>query len=300
SRKPSKENTMKRFHAVTIALIVGWGLGASAFAEPEFRLLWPDGAPGAKGEGKRDKPGLYLYPAPKEKANGTAVIVFPGGGYGMLAIGHEGHAWGTWYNELGITAFVCRYRHSPYRHPTPLGDAQRAIRTVRSQAESFGIDPGKIGIQGFSAGGHLVTTAATKFDQGKPEAKDPIERVGCRPDFLIACYPVVSFTTEYVHAGSRRNLLGENPDPDLVKSLSNELQVTKETPPTFLFHTNEDRPVPPENSMLFYQALRKAGVPAELHIFQPGRHGVGLAQGHPVLKHWPDRLKDWLRTNKWL
>ncbi len=155
--------------------------------------------------------------------------------------------------------------------------------------------PHKIGILGFSAGGHLASSAGTHFDQGKPDADDPIDRVSCRPDFMILCYPVISLTTPYTHQGSKKNLLGENPDEKLVESMSSELQVTPDTPPTFLFHTNADTGVPSENSVLFYLALRKAGVPAELHIYEKGRHGVGLAPELPALKSWPDRCIDWMR-----
>ena len=191
---------------------------------------------------------------------------------------------------------MLKYRLSPYRHPVPMLDVQRAIRLVRSKAAEWKIDPAKIGVMGFSAGGHLASTAATHFDAGQTEAKDSIDQISCRPDFAILCYPVISFTTEYVHAGSRKNLLGENPDPELVKSLSNELQVTDQTPPTFLFHTNEDRGVPPENSVLFYQALRKAKVPVEMHLYEKGSHGVGLASNDPVLSAWPSQLHGWLQT----
>ncbi len=264
--------------------------------EPETILLWPAGAPGAVGAEDADRPTLTAYLPPPEKALDTGVVVCPGGGYATLAMDHEGRQVAQWLNALGVAAFVLKYRHAPrYRHPAPLQDAQRALRLVRSRAAEFGVVPDRIGIWGFSAGGHLASTAATHFDEGNPAADDPIERVGSRPDFLILAYPVISFTTEYVHKGSRRNLLGDNPDPALLESLSNEKQVNARTPPTFLFHTTEDKGVPPENSILFYLALRKAGVPAEMHIYERGRHGVGLAPSDPVLSSWPGRLADWLR-----
>ncbi len=264
--------------------------------EPETILLWPAGAPGAVGAEDADRPTLTAYLPPPEKAVGTGVVVCPGGGYATLAMDHEGRQVAQWLNALGVAAFVLKYRHAPrYRHPAPLQDAQRALRLVRSRAAEFGVAPDRIGIWGFSAGGHLASTAATHFDEGNPAADDPIERVGSRPDFLILAYPVISFTTEYVHKGSRRNLLGDHPDPALLESLSNEKQVNARTPPTFLFHTTEDQGVPPENSILFYLALRKAGVPAEMHIYERGRHGVGLAPSDPVLSSWPGRLADWLR-----
>jgi acetyl esterase/lipase len=209
---------------------------------------------------------------------------------------HEGKQIAIWLNSLGIGAFVLQYRLGPrYRHPAPLQDAQRAIRWVRQHAGEFGARRDRIGIWGFSAGGHLAATAATHVDAGNPDAVDPLERLSTRPDFAILAYPVISFTTEYTHKGSLRNLLGDAPDPQLVESLSNEEQVTSGAPPTFLFHTNADRGVPPENSVLFYLALRKAGVPAELHIYEQGRHGVGLASTDAVLSSWPARLADWLR-----
>jgi len=266
-------------------------------AEPQILLLWPAGAPGAIGEEDADKPTLSVYLPPAGQAVPTGVVVCPGGGYATLAMDHEGRQVAAWLNSLGVAAFVLKYRHAPrYRHPAPLQDAQRALRLVRSRASQFGVAPDRIGIWGFSAGGHLASTAATHFDGGDPAASDPVERAGCRPDFLILAYPVISLSTEYVHKGSLRNLLGDNPDPALRENLSNEKQVTPQTPPTFLFHTTEDKGVPVENSLLFYLALRKAGVPAELHVYERGRHGVGLASGDPVLSSWPARLADWLRV----
>jgi acetyl esterase/lipase len=211
----------------------------------------------------------------------------------------EGYAVAKWLNSLGVSAFVLKYRLGPrYHHPVELGDAQRAIRIVRSRAAEYGLQPDRIGIMGFSAGGHLASTAGTHFDAGNPGAADPIDRMSSRPDFMVLCYPVISFGA-FAHAGSKKNLLGENPDPLLVENLSNELQVTKDTPPTFLFHTTTDATVPVENSVMFYSALRKAGVPAEMHIYERGPHGVGLAPSDPVLSSWPGRLADWLRIHGW-
>lgn len=264
-------------------------------AQPTTQLIYPNGTPGAAGSEEVDKPSLTTYLA--AKPNGTSVVVCPGGGYRNLAMDHEGKQIAEWLNKLGVTAFVLKYRLGPrYHHPAMLNDAQRAIRMVRSRAKQLGIMPDRIGIWGFSAGGHLASTASTHFDDGKPSDSDPVERVGSRPDFAVLAYPVISFTTPYTHKGSKQNLLGDTPDAKLVENLSNELQVTNRTPPTFLFHTNEDTGVPPENSVLYYLALRKAGVPAEMHIYEPGRHGVGLAPAHPVLSSWGDRLADWLRT----
>ena len=177
---------------------------------------------------------------------------------------------------------------------------QRAIRTVRARAGEFGVAANRIGVWGFSAGGHLAATAATHFDAGNPAASDPVERVSSRPDFAVLAYAVISFTTEYTHKGSLRFLLGDNPDAEAVKLLSNELQIKPDTPPVFLFHTNEDTAVPPENSVLFYLALRKHGIPAELHIYEHGRHGVGLAATDATLGSWPTRLADWFRTRSLL
>ena len=276
--------------------LILWPLVAGA--ESKTELLWPAGAPGAKGDADDDKPTLTVSLPPAEKASGAAVVVCPGGGYGGLAISYEGFDVARWLNEHGIAAFVLKYRHrgTGYGHPAPLDDAQRAIRTVRVRAAEFNVDPARIGILGFSAGGHLASSAGTHFDAGQREASDPIERASSRPDFLILCYPVISFTSPSTHQGSKKNLLGENPDPTLVEKFSNELQVTPQTPPTFLWHTNADTGVPPENSVLFYLALRKAKVPAELHIFEKGRHGLGLAQEVPAVNSWPDRCIDWMRV----
>jgi acetyl esterase/lipase len=263
---------------------------------PKTELLWPKGAPGAIGSEERDKPSLAVYLPPAEKANGTAVVICPGGGYGFLAKDHEGKQPAEWLNSLGVAAFVLSYRISPrYHHPAPLQDAQRAIRTVRARAKEWNVDPNRIGIWGFSAGGHLASTAGTHFDDGDPKSEDPIDKVSCRPDFLILSYPVITFTDSAMHRGSRDNLIGKEPDPKLIEDLSNEKQVTAKTPPTFLFHTNEDNGVPPENSVLFYLALRKAKVPAELHIYEKGAHGVGLAPKDEVLSTWKERLGAWLK-----
>ena len=270
---------------------------ALAFAqEPATVLLWPNGAPGALGDEDRDRPSLTIYLPVKNQLTGTGIVVCPGGAYGALASNHEGRQVANWLNSLGIAAFVLKYRLGPrYHHPIELGDAQRAIRMVRAHAAEYGVAPDRIGIMGFSAGGHLASTAGTHFDTGNPSDPDPIQRAGSRPDFLVLGYPVISFTTPYTHKGSLRNLLGDNADVKLVENLSNELQVTPQTPPTFLFHTNEDKGVPAENSVLFYLALRKAGVPAELHIFEHGPHGVGLALRDPALSMWPALLANWLR-----
>jgi acetyl esterase/lipase len=267
---------------------------ASAQTAPAPEPLWPNGAPGALGSADEDKPSLTPYLA--KSPNGTAVIVCPGGSYMHLAMDHEGVQIAKWLNSLGISAFVLQYRLGPkYHHPAMIDDAQRAIRTVRSHAAALHIQPDRIGIWGFSAGGHLASTAATRFDSGDPHAADPIDRAGSRPDFAILAYPVISLNSEFAHVGSRTNLLGQNPDPKLVDELSNDQRVTPQTPPTFLFHTSADTVVPVENSVRFYLALRKAGVPAEMHIFQNGPHGVGLAATDATLSAWGGLLANWLR-----
>ncbi len=266
-----------------------------AFAQPSTRLLWPSGAPGAQGDAEIDKPSITIYLAPAEKANGSAVVVCPGGGYHALAMDHEGRQIAEWLNARGAAAFVLKYRLGPkYHHPIELGDVQRAIRSVRYGAKEFRIDPRRIGVWGFSAGGHLASTAATHFDAGKAASPDPVDRESCRPDFAILCYPVITMSGRG-HSGSRTNLLGDDYEPQLVEDLSNEKQVGPDTPPAFLFHTSDDPVVPVENSIMFYSALRRYGVPAEMHIYAHGEHGVGLAQKDPVLSTWPARLEDWLK-----
>jgi acetyl esterase/lipase len=287
-------------HAALLSLTLA--LVAADTQAPKGELLWPGGAPGAVGTEDADKPTLTVYLPPADRANGAAVVVCPGGGYGGLAIDYEGKRVAEWLNTQGVAGFVLKYRLGRrYRHPAPLQDAQRAIRTVRARAGAWKVDPRRVGIWGFSAGGHLASTAGTHFDDGKADADDPVERVSCRPDFLILAYPVISLKPPYYHKGSRDNLLGPNPPEALVNSLCNDEQVTAKTPPTFLFHTSEDTAVPPENSTLFYEALRRHKVPAELHIYEKGRHGVGLANGlggapnDPVLTTWKARLADWMK-----
>lgn len=238
--------------------------------------LWSGDAPGALGKGTNDVPTLTAFLPEPGKATGAAMLICPGGGYGGLAP-HEGKGYAVWFNEHGVTAFVLKYRlgSAGYRHPIMLQDAARAVRTVRARADEWKLDPKRIGIIGSSAGGHLASTMLTHFDAGKPDATDVIERESSRPDLGILCYPVITMR-EFTHTGSRKNLLGENPSPDLIKLLSNELQVTKDTPPTFIWHTAEDTAVPVENALRFAEALRKAGVPFDLHIYERGKHGMGL------------------------
>lgn len=291
----------QRTNAVLHAILLTSSLLLAADEPKKVELLWPKGAPGALGTEKADQPAVTIYLPAEDKATGTAVVVCPGGGYGTLADDHEGKQPAEWLIKHGVAAFVLRYRIAPrYHHPAPMQDVQRAIRLVRARAGEWGIDPHKIGVWGFSAGGHLASTAATHFDEGKPDAEDPLDRASCRPDFAILCYPVITMEPPFTHMGSRKNLLGNSPDADLVASLCNEKQVTKKTPPTFLFHTTADTAVVPENSALFYLALRKAGVPAEMHVYENGPHGVGLAQRDPVLSSWTDRLAAWMKSRKLL
>ncbi len=253
------------------AAIVLLALSATAKAQ-RVELLWPDGAPGAVGTEDRDRPSIGIYLPAAERSSGAAVVICPGGGYGNLSMDKEGSQIAAWLNARGIAGFVLKYRLGPrYHHPAPLDDAHQALRYVRAHAAEFHIQ------------GHLASTAATHFD------------TGTRPDFAILAYPVITLEPPYAHQGSRRNLLGEEPDSKLIHDLSTETQVTAATPPTFLFHTDGDKGVPAENSVMFYLALRKAGVPAELHIYERGPHGVGLASADPVLASWPARLEDWLK-----
>lgn len=271
-------------------------------ADPKTVPLWGDKIPGPTSKDPKNVPTLTIHLA--EKPNGSAVVVCPGGGYSGRATDHEGKQIAEWLNARGVHAFILKYRTAnesqvaPPLQPGPMLDVQRAIRSVRTTAKGVGIDPNRIGVWGFSAGGHLASTAATHFDDGKADAEDPVDRVSCRPDFAILAYPVITMG-EKTHGGSKSNLLGKTPDPKLVEFYSNEKQVTAKTPPTFLFHTVEDKAVPIENARLFKAACEKAGVPVELVEYEKGRHGVGLGNGKndpPELKEWPVKLEKWLKT----
>lgn len=289
---------MRVFQASIVFLILGLSLSSLCEMTAQAQttnpiILWPAGAPGAIGNLPEDIPTLTPY-FPREKPTGAAVIVCPGGGYDHLA-DHEGRPVAEWLNSLGIAAFVLKYRLGPrYHHPAPLQDAARAIRLVRSRAQEWKLDTKRIGILGFSAGGHLASTIGTHFDDGNPESTDVIERVSSRPDLLILIYPVITMR-EFTHAGSKRMLLGEKPSDELVAQLSNEEHITKQTPPAFLVHTANDAAVPVENSLQFAEALRRVGVPFEMHIYERGPHGFGLGSNDPVLSTWPARCADWLR-----
>ncbi len=263
--------------------------------------LWEGDAPGALGKRPQDTPTLTPYAADPAKKTGATMLILPGGGYGSLAE-HEGTGYAEWFASHGIQAYVLKYRlgSNGYRHPIELGDAARALRMVRAFAKRDGLDPKRVGVIGSSAGGHLASTLATHFDAGATGATDPIERESSRPDLAILCYAVISMG-EFGHAGSRKNLLGENPPADLVQNLSNELQVRQDTPPCFLWHTVEDKVVPVENSLLFAAACRKAGVPFSLHIYENGAHGLGLfGRNHQPAPPWGEQLLYWFKERKFM
>jgi acetyl esterase/lipase len=259
-------------------------------------VLWPDGAPNALGKDEPDIPTLTPFWPEKPADTGTAIIVCPGGSYDHLSMQREGSDVATWLNSIGIPAFVLKYRVGPrYRYPTSLTDAQRAMRWVRAHAADFQLKADRIGMLGFSAGGHLSAMTGTHLVDPKADAADPIDRVDARPDFLVLAYPVISMFDPIAHKKSRENLLGPSPAPKMLDELSNQNHVTNRTPPTFIFHTDDDPGVPVENAVEFYTALKKAGVPAEMHIYAHGKHGVGLGGTDPILATWPARLADWLR-----
>lgn len=285
--------------------------GGAAAVEPTVIPLWPEGVPGALPNGgaeyiKDDRvynvqvPTLTYFPAPADKAVGTAAIVCPGGGYVRLAVTNEGNGMAKWLNSLGVSVFVLKYRLREYGHPAPLRDVLRAVRLVRSRAAEFGVDPHRIGVMGASAGGHLTACAGTLYDHPDGKTGAALDAVSARPDFLVMQYPVIYMDNPAMHRGSREALLGPNPTPELLALLSVERHVTKDTPPAFLVATQEDTSVPLENSIAFYTALRKAGVPAELHLYEKGPHGFGMRQGLGPTSEWPQRAAEWMRSHGWL
>lgn len=282
---------------------------AAALADPALQpadvppptYLWPDGAPGAVGDEEADKPCLFMYPAPDENNTGAAVVLSPGGGYAVHAMDHEGHHIARFLQSRGITVGVLRYRLGErYRHPAPLQDVSRAIRMTRHHAAKWSIDPNRVGAMGFSAGGHLTSTVSTHYDAGDAESDDPIERQSSRPSFTVLGYPVVSLTASYRHKGSGRRLLGPDATDDQLNELSNDLHVTPDTPPAFLFHTAGDTGVPAQNSLAYAMACANSGVPCEVHLFRYGPHGVGMALADPAASQWRDLLVTWMRQSGFL
>jgi acetyl esterase/lipase len=276
--------------SLVMAALLGWFSSAQAPPTNSFPL-WPEGAPGALGKEDKDIPTLTPFLPDPANATGAAIVICPGGGYGALAP-HEGASYARFLNEYGVAGFVLKYRlgSGGYRHPVMLHDAARAVRLVRARAGEWKVDPHRIGIMGSSAGGHLASTLLTHFDAGTPDAADPVERQSSRPDLGILCYAVITLG-QFTHEGTKLNLLGKDPSPELVRLLSNELQVTKDTPPCFIWHTYEDKAVPVENSLQFAESLRKAGVPFDLHIYRKGQHGLGLGT-----RDWnPEKMHPWTR-----
>jgi len=282
---------------LALALVIALS-GMTLAIEPEDIQvpLWPEGAPGALGNEPKDVPMLTVRKVESSNPTG-ALIICPGGGYGGLAMDHEGKQIVQWANSMGLTAVLCDYRHrgKGYGHPAPSQDALRAVRLVRAKASEWNIDPNKIGIMGFSAGGHLVSTVITQFDPGSKESTDTVARESSRPDFAILCYPVISMGSSFTHRGSEVNLLGEKASKETLEQFASERHVRSDTPPTFLMHTVEDKPVPVENSLVFYQAMVAKQVPGELHVYQKGPHGVGLARNIPGTSDWPLACQRWLK-----
>ena len=263
--------------------------------------LWPNGAPGALGHGEVDKPRMYPF-LPKKRSTSAAVLVIPGGGYQTVAIGHEGMQIAGWLNAQGIPAFVLDYRVAPYRYPAEIEDGERAMRLIRARAAEYGIDPDRLGVWGFSAGGHLASTIGTHCDRDPvPLAHtDAIDKLSCRAAFMVLAYPVIGMTPPVTHMGSRENLLGPHPNPKLEHNLSNQYQVTADTPGTFIFATSYDPVVPVQNSLDFDQALLRFHIPAELHLYDYSNHGCGLCGSILPLSTWPMLLRNWLVQRGWI
>jgi len=296
-------------------------LGITLISEPAAAqvasiTLWPQGIPGVvlntnyterttvtDGINTRfervTSPSLFPYLPPKESATGTAVLICPGGGYGALAFNHEGHAIAKWLNEHGIAGIILKYRLPSdliMKDKTvgPLQDAQEALRTIRRNAAKWNINPRKIGVMGFSAGGHLASTLSTHYSD---KVYEPVDTVSARPDFSILIYPVITMDSSFTHAGSRRNLLGPEPSAEIVAKYSNEKQVNEKTPPAFMVHSMDDKTVPVKNSIVYYEALVKYGIPSELHMFQKGGHGYGMAGGKETQSAWPELCINWLKAS---
>jgi acetyl esterase/lipase len=302
----------KHLFVILISLFI---LSPLLKAQTSTITLWPGGIPdlvlninysekATINEGiptrfeKVTDPSLYVYLPPADKATGTAVLICPGGGYAALAFNHEGNAIAKWLNENGIAGIILKYRlPSDFimkkKSIGPLQDVQEALRTIRRNAAKWNIDPQKIGVMGFSAGGHLASTLSTHYDEKVYEVKDS---TSARPDFSILLYPVITMDSSFTHAGSRRNLIGEDPGDEAVKRFSNELQITENTPPAFLVHSGDDNSVPVKNSIVYYEGLKKYNIPSELHIFQKGGHGYGLATGRDTQSAWPALCLSWMKS----
>jgi acetyl esterase/lipase len=293
--------TLKSF--VLSALVTA--LSTPLWSQETVIPLWPEGVPGAKAIGPEidtngsianvSEPTLTVVAPAVDRPTGTAIIICPGGGYVRLANAREGTQYATWLSHLGVTAFVLKYRMKEFGQPAPLQDVLRAIRLVRSRAAEFKLNPDRIGVMGSSAGGHLAACAGTMFDDPAGRTGAPLDAVNARPNFLILMYPVITMEDPWAHAGSRRALLGPDPTPALRAQWSAEQRVTAATPPTLLIQTQADKTVPVENSILFYQALTRAGVPAEMYLFEHGAHGMGMRTGLGTASNWPDRAAEWLR-----
>jgi acetyl esterase/lipase len=295
---------MKRIILLSTLFYLSTGL----IAQDKVLKVWPDGAPNHNGmdepeekfEGVRvrnvSEAEMYVYLPEKEKNTGAAVVICPGGGYWIEAMDHEGYQMAEWLQGKGVAGIVLKYRLPYGHHEIPSDDARQAMRIVRHRAEEWGIHPEKIGIAGSSAGGHLAATVGTRFDYGNPESDDPLEKVSCRPDFMLLLYPVITFREAFGHMGSRKNLIGEGNNWELVEKYSNELHVTPKTPPTFLILPDDDKTVPPRNSVEFYLALKENGVPAEMHIFAEGGHGFGMNKKGLPVDQWPELFFNWLRA----
>ena len=274
--------------------------------------LWPEGVPAIKADAGPEqddgngrftnihRPTLTVYAPAAGTANGTAVIYAAGGGYIRVAVGAKGGEMTRWLNSLGITVFVLKYRNVEYGHPAPLRDALRAVRTVRSRAAEWGVQPERIGMLGGSAGGHLTASAGTLFEAPEGRTGAALDRVSGRPDFLVLVFPVITMQDPFAHGTSRRALLGEKPTDDARHHLSVDEQTTKDTPPTFLVHSSADTTVPVENSLLFYQGMRRAKAPIELHLYPQGTHGAGMDPKFGPTAEWPRHCESWMRFNGWL
>lgn len=284
---------------------VSFAAATSAPAANSVIPLWSEGVPNAKSDLGPEKitdgrisnisePTLTLYAPAVDRPNGTAVIICPGGGYGLLSNEREGVQYANWLSTLGVTPFILKSRLAEFGHPAPLQDVLRAVRIVRSRAAEFKINPDRIGVMGSSAGGHLAASSGTLFDHASGRTGAPLDTESARPDFLILMYPVITMKDPAAHAGSRTNLLGKNPSAEALELMSLEDQVTGKTPPTLLVHTQEDSAVPVENSIVFYQALTRAKVPAEMYLFERGSHGMGMRDGLGTASNWHKRAEEWL------